>query len=63
MHAIVDSNVKIKIASSDEKYILGSRYVNTIDNPDSFNREYTGNRFIIWLKKLFNRKAVLPLDP
>jgi GT2 family glycosyltransferase len=63
MHAIADSNVKIKIASSDEKYILGSRYVSTIDNPDSFNREYTGNRFIIWLKKLFNRKAVLPLDP
>jgi Predicted glycosyltransferases len=51
---IADLNVLIKIASSDEKYILGSRYVNPKDSTHSFKRIYSGNGLIEWFKKLIN---------
>jgi GT2 family glycosyltransferase len=51
---IADLNVLIKIASSDEKYILGSRYVNPKDSTPSFKRTNSGNGLVEWLKKLIS---------
>jgi O-antigen biosynthesis protein len=54
IHEISRRNVTIKIASSDEKYILGSRYINPKDATNAFIGAYSGNGFIEWLNKLFN---------
>jgi O-antigen biosynthesis protein len=54
MHAIANCNVTIKIASSDEKYILGSRYVNPLEGTYSHETIDSGNIFINWIKRLFS---------
>jgi O-antigen biosynthesis protein len=53
IHSLSDSNVSIKIASSDEKYILGSRYVNPKDYVILPDRTSFRNRLFEKLKKLF----------
>jgi GT2 family glycosyltransferase len=53
IHSLADSNVSIKIASSDEKYILGSRYVNPNEYVISLDRTTFRNRLHKSLKRLF----------
>ncbi|MGD0341753.1 MAG: glycosyltransferase [Bacteroidales bacterium] len=53
MHSLADSNVTIKIASSDEKYILGSGYVNPKEYVISMNQTSFRNRFADKFKNLF----------
>jgi O-antigen biosynthesis protein len=53
IHSLSDSNVSIKIASTDEKYILGSRYVNPKEYVISLDRKSFRNRLLENLKKLF----------
>jgi Predicted glycosyltransferases len=52
IHSLSDSNVSIKIASSDEKYILGSRYVNPKEYIISLDSTSFRNRLLENLKKL-----------
>jgi GT2 family glycosyltransferase len=42
MRSISDSKVKVKIASSDETYLLGSRSVNTLEGTRSTNKNNPG---------------------
>jgi O-antigen biosynthesis protein len=53
IHSLSDSNTSIKIASSDEKYILGSRYVNPKEYVISLDRISFRTRLLEKLKKLF----------
>ena len=53
IHSLADSNVSLKIASSDEKYILGSRYVNPKEYVISLDRTTFRYRLHESLKRLF----------
>ncbi|HZL76914.1 MAG TPA: glycosyltransferase [Bacteroidales bacterium] len=53
MHSLADSNISVKIASSDGKYILGSRYVNPNDYVISMNGTSFWNRLYERLRRLF----------
>jgi FlaA1/EpsC-like NDP-sugar epimerase len=53
MHSLADCDVTIKIASPDEKYILGSRYVNPNEYLISLNGRSFGNRLAERLRNLF----------
>jgi O-antigen biosynthesis protein len=54
IHEIARRNISIKIASSDEKYILGSRYINPKDGTYALSGTFSGNGFIEWLRNLVN---------
>ena len=52
MHLISDSNVNIRIASSGEKYLLGSRYVNQGEELITIGNMSAGKKIKSWLKNL-----------
>ncbi len=53
MHAISDFNIKIRIASADESYIIGSRYVNPKEEIILLSRTSFSARIIDRIKNLF----------
>jgi FlaA1/EpsC-like NDP-sugar epimerase len=53
MHAISDFNIKIRIASADESYIIGSRYVNPKEDIIILSRTSFSARIIDRIKNLF----------
>src|SRR4030042_1086837 len=53
MHHISDLNITIRIASADEKYIFGSRYVNPENDMISFSRPILRKRIWSWLRNLY----------
>ncbi len=53
MHLISDLNITIRIASSGEKYIFGSRYVNPENELISLSRPSLRKKILPWFQKLF----------
>ena len=53
MHSLADSNILTKIASSDEKYILGSKYVNPNEYVITLDRKTFRNRLVESIKRMF----------
>jgi GT2 family glycosyltransferase len=54
MHLIADFNISIKIASPDEKYIIGSRYVNPKEGIIKDERTLFRSKLMRGLKNLFS---------
>ncbi len=53
MHLISDFNITIRIASADEKYIFGSRYVNPENDFISLSRQVLRKRIQAWFQNLY----------
>ena len=53
MHLISDYKVTIRIASAGENYIVGSRYVNSKDDPVCLNRPAFRKRIKNWFRNLY----------